>query len=51
MGGQIAAGATDHYTRLQRRKLAPAYVMDPQYYPVIAERLTQGNGTINNHVG
>ena len=46
--GKIAAGATDHYTRLQRGKyLAPAYVMDPQYYPVIAERLTQGNGTIN----
>lgn len=45
---KIAAGETDHYTRLQRGKyLAPAYVMDPQYYPVIAERLTQGNGTIN----
>jgi proline iminopeptidase len=45
---KIAAGETDHYTRLQRGKyLAAAYVMDPQYYPVIAERLTQGNGTIN----
>lgn len=45
---KIAAGETDHYTRLQRGKyLAPAYVMDPQYYPVIAERLTQGNSTIN----
>lgn len=45
---KIAAGETDHYTRLQRGKyLAPAYVMDPVYYPVIAERLTQGNGTIN----
>lgn len=46
--GKIASGATDHATRLQRGKyLAPAYVMDPQHYPVIAERLTQGNGTIN----
>lgn len=45
---RIAAGETDHYTRLQRGKyLAPAYVMDPQYYPTIAERLTQGNGVIN----
>ena len=45
---KMAEGATDHFTRLQRGKyLAPAYVMDPQYYPVIAERLTQSNGTIN----
>lgn len=45
---KIAAGATDHFTRLQRGKyLAPAYVMDSMYYPVIAERLTQSISIIN----
>ncbi len=46
--GQIAAGDTSHFARLARgRNLAPAYVQDPKYIPVIAERLTQGNSTLN----
>ena len=46
--GQIAAGDTSHDARLARgRNLAPAYVQDPKYIPVIAERLTQGNSTLN----
>jgi proline iminopeptidase len=45
---QIAAGDTSHHARFQRgMHLAPAYVRDPKYVPVIAERLTQGNSTIN----
>ncbi len=46
--GQIAAGDTTHYARLARgRNLAPAYVQDPKFIPSIAERLTQGNSTLN----
>jgi proline iminopeptidase len=45
---KIDAGDTSHYARLQRGKhLAPAYVLDKKFFPVIAERLTQGNGAIN----
>jgi proline iminopeptidase len=45
---KIDAGDTSHYARLQRGiHLAPAYVLDKKFIPVIAERLTQGNGTIN----
>ncbi len=45
---KIDEGDTSHYVRLQRgRNLAPAYVLDKKFIPVIAERLTQGNGTIN----
>lgn len=46
--GQIAAGDTSHDVRLARgRNMAPAYVQDPKFIPVIAERLTQGNSTLN----
>lgn len=45
---KIDAGDTSHYARLGRgRNLAHAYVINKKYLPVIAERLTQGNGTIN----
>ena len=45
---RIASGDTTYEARLGRgRNMAPAYVMDKQYYPVIAHRLTQGNATIN----
>lgn len=45
---KITNGDTSHYARLERGKhLAPAYVLDKKYIPVIAERLTQGNTTIN----
>lgn len=45
---KINDGDTSHSARLGRgRNLAPAYVLKQNYLPVIAERLTQGNGTIN----
>jgi proline iminopeptidase len=45
---KIADGDTSHYARLQRgRNLAPAYILNKKFIPVIAERLTQGNNTIN----
>ncbi|MEP7167903.1 MAG: alpha/beta fold hydrolase [Bacteroidota bacterium] len=45
---KINDGDTSHYAKLERGKhLAPAYVIDKKYLPVIAERLTQGNTTIN----
>lgn len=48
---QIAHGDTSHYARLQRgMALAPAYVYDRKNIPVVAERLTQGNSTINSLV-
>lgn len=44
----IAAGDTSYHARLQRGKyLAPAYLYNREHIPVIAERLTQGNSTIN----
>jgi len=45
---KIAKGDTSHEARLGRgRALAPAYVYDQKYVPIIAERLTQGNSKIN----
>ncbi|CAN5380652.1 alpha/beta hydrolase [soil metagenome] len=45
---KINAGDTSHFAKLQKGKnLAHAYVIDPKYLPVIAERLTQGNPTVN----
>ena len=48
---QIAQGDTSHAARLQRgMHLAPAYLYDKSFVPAIAERLTQGNMTINGLV-
>jgi proline iminopeptidase len=48
---KIDKGDTSHATRLGRgRALAPAYVYDRKFIPIIAERLTQGNSTINTLV-
>jgi len=45
---QIAAGDTSYHARLGRgRNMAPGYVLDKQYYPVIAHRLTQSNPGVN----
>ncbi|MDH7447491.1 alpha/beta fold hydrolase [Aquimarina sp. 2201CG14-23] len=45
---KINQGDTTYTARLQRGKaLAPAYVVDKTHVPTIAERLTQGNSTIN----
>lgn len=45
---KIQKGDTLHAARLGRgRAMAPAYVYDQKYVPIIAERLTQGNSTIN----
>ena len=45
---KIAKGDTSHAARLGRgRAMAPAYVFDSKYVPIIAERLTQGNSKIN----
>ncbi|RKR10571.1 proline iminopeptidase [Flavobacterium sp. 90] len=45
---KIAKGDTSHTAALGRgRALAPAYVYDQKYVPIIAERLTQGNSKIN----
>lgn len=45
---RIDGGDTSHAALLGRgRNLAEAYVLNKKYIPVIAERLTQGNGTIN----
>ncbi len=47
----IAAGDTSHAARLGRgRALAPAYLANKQFVPILAVRLTQGNGTINQLV-
>ncbi len=48
---RIGRGDTSHYARLQRGNyLAHAYVLRKEYLPVIAERLTQSNGTVNQLV-
>jgi len=48
---KIAQGDTSYRTRLGRgRFLAPAYLYNKKYVPIIAKRLTQGNSTINNLV-
>jgi proline iminopeptidase len=45
---KIEKGDTSHAARLARgRAMAPAYVYDQKYVPIIAERLTQGNSIIN----
>jgi len=45
---KINRGDTTHYARLQRgMALAPAYLYNKEHIPAIAERLTQGNNTIN----
>ncbi len=45
---KISEGDTTHNARLQRgMALAPAYLYNRKNIPVIAERLTQGNATIN----
>lgn len=45
---KIEKGDTSHNAAIGRgRALAPAYVYDQKYVPIIAERLTQGNSTIN----
>ena len=46
---QISQGDTTYQTLYKRGKyLAPAYVYNKKYAPIIAERLTQGNQTINS---
>lgn len=48
---KIAAGDTSKKTLLGRgRALAPAYLYNKKYVPVLAERLTQGNSRINELV-
>lgn len=45
---QIESGDTSYKARIGRgRALAPAYVYDKKFVPVIAERLTQGNSVLN----
>jgi proline iminopeptidase len=45
---RISQGDTSHHARLERGKnLAHAYVIDKKFLPAIAERLTQGNQTVN----
>ncbi|WP_316635817.1 alpha/beta fold hydrolase [uncultured Flavobacterium sp.] len=45
---KIEKGDTTHNARLARgRAMAPAYIYDKKYVPIIAERLTQGNSKIN----
>jgi proline iminopeptidase len=48
---KINAGDTSYHAKLERGKaLAPAYLYDKQHVPVIAERLTQSNLTVNQLV-
>ena len=45
---KIENGDTSHHARLGRgRSLAHAYVLNKDYLPTIAERLTQGNAEVN----
>lgn len=45
---KIEKGDTSYEARIGRgRAMAPAYVYNQKYAPIIAERLTQGNSTIN----
>jgi proline iminopeptidase len=45
---QISQGDTTYQARYNRGKyLAPAYVYNKKYVPIVAERLTQGNRAIN----
>jgi len=46
---KIEKGDTTYAARIGRgRAMAPAYVYDRKFVPIIAERLTQGNSTINS---
>lgn len=46
---KIEKGDTSYTARIGRgRAMAPAYVYDRKFVPVIAERLTQGNSTLNS---
>jgi proline iminopeptidase len=46
---RIEKGDTTYTARIGRgRAMAPAYVYDRKFIPIIAERLTQGNSTINS---
>lgn len=48
---KIDNGDNSKKTQLGRgRALAPAYLYDKKYVPILAERLTQGNATINGLV-
>lgn len=48
---KISRGDNSYETRLGRgRFLAPAYLYNKKFVPIIAERLTQGNNDINNLV-
>ncbi len=48
---RISNGDTTYYARLQRGKyLAPAYLYNKSNVSIVAERLTQGNSTINQLV-
>lgn len=48
---KINRGDDSYHTRLKRGEfLAPAYLYDQKYVPVIAHRLTQGNSEINSLV-
>ncbi|SMG51911.1 proline iminopeptidase [Marivirga sericea] len=48
---QIAAGDTSYHALYQRGKyLAPAYLYNQAHVPVVAERLTQGNLSLNRLV-
>lgn len=48
---KISDGDTTHFAALRLgTALAPAYLVDHKWIPVIAERLTQGNSTINGLV-
>jgi len=48
---KIRNGDTSHYASLQLGKyLAPAYLKDKSFIPIVAERLTQGNSQINSLV-
>jgi proline iminopeptidase len=46
---KIEKGDTSYTARIGRgRAMAPAYVYDRKFVPIIAERLTQGNSVINS---
>ena len=46
---KLSSGDTTYTARIGRgRALAPAYVYDKKHIPAIAERLTQGNSTLNS---
>lgn len=46
---KIEKGDTSYTARIGRgRAMAPAYVYDRKFVPIIAERLTQGNSAINS---